>query len=234
MTRQNECYLCSSPATTADHVPPLAFFPEKKDAADGEDYRSNLITVPACEACNHGFSADDEYAAYVVLCALGNNSIALTQWQTKAMRAMRKNRAVASYFARATPVIVDGKATIQYKVDTPRLQRVMVRIAKGLYWKEYGQKLAGKWHALSPQMGSSTTPIAPIWDSLLASLRQLPWRTGDAVSSPRVFNYKIIPQEVDPRAPVFLLRFYEGLEFLVIRAPSKPLTGSTPERPTSM
>lgn len=54
----DKCYLCGAPATTSDHIPPRGVFPSPRPA--------NLITVPACKACNQGCSLDDEYFRTVV------------------------------------------------------------------------------------------------------------------------------------------------------------------------
>ena len=62
-----QCYMCSAESVTTEHIPPKCIFPEKKDLADGRDYRRNLITVPSCADHNLHKSGDDEYLLYVLV-----------------------------------------------------------------------------------------------------------------------------------------------------------------------
>ena len=56
-SRQNRfnCVYCGEASQTKDHVPPRGIF------GDAVPSGVNLITVPACIACNSGYSADDTY-----------------------------------------------------------------------------------------------------------------------------------------------------------------------------
>lgn len=38
----NTCYYCGKPATSTEHVPPKALFPEQKDSPEGVDYRKTF------------------------------------------------------------------------------------------------------------------------------------------------------------------------------------------------
>lgn len=64
-----QCYMCVSPATSREHVPPLCLFPESKDVG-GKDYRRNLITVPSCDEHNSKKESDDEF---LMVSLAGNN-----------------------------------------------------------------------------------------------------------------------------------------------------------------
>ena len=48
---RTRCAYCGEPATTYDHVPPQCLYTRPLP--------SNLVTVPACAACNNGASKDD-------------------------------------------------------------------------------------------------------------------------------------------------------------------------------
>lgn len=60
------CFACSNSATTHEHVPPACLFPETKDTDCNQDFRRNLITVPACADHNLRKSSDDEYFLWVL------------------------------------------------------------------------------------------------------------------------------------------------------------------------
>ncbi len=63
---------------TRDHVPPKVLL--------AEPFPPNLITVPACDDCNQGFKADDEYTAVVAAMDLRaqNHPSGRTRWQSLA------------------------------------------------------------------------------------------------------------------------------------------------------
>ncbi len=69
--KEESCYYCGAKATSREHVPPLAIFPQQKDF-DGIDFRSNLITVPSCEIHNQKKSNDDEFLMACLSGVVGN------------------------------------------------------------------------------------------------------------------------------------------------------------------
>src|SRR5207244_12042286 len=82
------CYMCESPATSREHVPPKNLFPEAKDTG-GKDYRLNLITVPSCDLHNSAKNLDDEFLMFSLAGIVGNNSIGYRHRFGKVERAIR-------------------------------------------------------------------------------------------------------------------------------------------------
>lgn len=66
------CIYCGKSAQTREHCPPRSFFPE-------HDFPNNLRVLPACEACNKGFSHAEEivrdYLDCIYDCFCNNKSI---------------------------------------------------------------------------------------------------------------------------------------------------------------
>ena len=58
-TKLELCAYCGlEPGKTVDHIPPKLFF--------APPYPTNLLTVPACTACNKSFQADDECTRFII------------------------------------------------------------------------------------------------------------------------------------------------------------------------
>lgn len=52
-SKSNGCIYCGECATTREHTPSKTFLIEP--------YPENLPTIPACFACNNGYSEDEKY-----------------------------------------------------------------------------------------------------------------------------------------------------------------------------
>lgn len=133
------CYLCDTPATSKEHVPPLCLFPEQKDLEAGLDLRKNLITVPSCETHNQKKSGDDEYLLYALTMNIVNNETAMTQIQRKIVRAITRNRSRFDKFSKENrPVFaVDSNGnmfnTLMVRIDNERFLKSLRWIAQGLF-----------------------------------------------------------------------------------------------------
>src|SRR5438876_341492 len=82
--------MCSSVATSREHVPPKNLFPEASDIG-GKSYRVNLITVPSCDEHNTQKSHDDEFLMVSLAGIIGNNSIGYMHKLGKVDRAIRNS-----------------------------------------------------------------------------------------------------------------------------------------------
>jgi hypothetical protein len=148
-----QCYCCEKIATTKDHIPPKCFFPEKKHLAnDSSDYRSQLITVPACSEHNNSRSIDDQYTAAMIVMN-SESDLAFTmfksKWvQTLLMREARLGKRIFSTARSARGVSRKNSVLIPYETlaisyDIGRIDRVIESIARGLYYIESGY--SEKW-----------------------------------------------------------------------------------------
>jgi len=134
--------MCDSEASSREHAPPLCVFPEGKDMGDGNDYRKNLITVPACDDHNLEKSHDDEYLHLIVIHGYFNNPLARKQFKTKLTRAFRRKPALlAAFHSDNTPVVIDGIETSAVTIDHERFERSIDMLVRALYFHVYGQRL---------------------------------------------------------------------------------------------
>jgi hypothetical protein len=150
---ENQCYCCNEIAKTKDHIPPKCFFPEIKYFPDSSpDYRSQLVTVPACEIHNNSRSTDDEYTAAMIFLH-SRSEIALAMLDAKWIKVMSRREASLGrkIFSTARSVrtinrengLFSVRKTLAISYDMKRVENVIEAIARALYYYDSdGQK---KW-----------------------------------------------------------------------------------------
>lgn len=113
------CIHCTGPTETRDHIPSRILL--------DEPYPENLPVVPACAACNNGFSLDEEYLACLVEVARAG-SVELVA-RTKIRRILEASPALAARLAQAR--IVDGNGTVSFNTENERVKNVVLKLARG-------------------------------------------------------------------------------------------------------
>jgi hypothetical protein len=140
--RQNQaCYLCGETATTKDHIPPLGLFPKPRP--------DNLITVPACLACNRNRSLDDEYFRIILAAGSRDAPQSTVLLHQRIIPRMREKPALILDFLKSVrQVNVHSKDGIHlgrvptFTFDRPRIQAVIDKIIRGLFFKHASRRLA--------------------------------------------------------------------------------------------
>lgn len=118
-SKDNGCIYCGNVATTREHVPSKAFL--------HEPYPENLPTVPACLACNNGYSEDEKYIA-CFLDVLKSSIYADYNCQEQTEQRIEKDKKLASTIKEQIKII-DGK--VYYNPDNQRLVRILNKLARG-------------------------------------------------------------------------------------------------------
>lgn len=144
------CFACSNGATTREHVPPLCMFPETKDTDGSQDFRRNLITVPACARHNLAKSGDDAYFLWVLSTNLPANSVARQQVSTKLARAHIRRPALGQAILSDTKdaIVVDSHSgtrhdAVEVPLDGARFKEVLDLVALGLYRHHFRERWPG-------------------------------------------------------------------------------------------
>lgn len=152
--KSTSCYICSQPATSKEHVPPVCLFPEEKDIKTSI-FRNNLITVPSCDLHNSKKSKDDEFLMACLAGIVGNNVIGFFHNVTKVKRALArqgedlvhilmrdsKKEVIKNIKGDIIPVLVG-------RPDFDRLRSCFLHIAYGLYYHKFGKAFKGECHIL--------------------------------------------------------------------------------------
>ncbi|MFC2094957.1 HNH endonuclease [Candidatus Bipolaricaulota bacterium] len=213
-----KCFICGEPATSVDHIPPRSFFPKTKDMPSGvAEARKNLITVPACRDHNELYAKDDEVASYVILLTSKANSLGVRQFKQKAMRAISRSKGLIAAIFKKIEVykLPDGTEMPTVQFDADRVSRVMERIARGLFYHEFGKPWDCSLSLLAdgPVMPDlSPNPFQEVIEQLSVRFRHSE-RKG---SSPTVFWYEWSMGEEGDCSHILRMCFYEGLQYYAV------------------
>jgi hypothetical protein len=138
------CYACDAPKTSMEHAPPRCFFPETKDANGHYLFRTNLITVPSCDAHNAEKSGDDAYALWHLAGLDGVNGCGeMMHAKLHRMREHDRDKRGGSFARRLVSESVgfteDGR--VAARADGPRMERFLCSVAQAVYFFETCKKL---------------------------------------------------------------------------------------------
>lgn len=130
--------MCDARATSQEHIPPKAIFPELKDL--GRDLRRNLITVPSCDEHNSQKCKDDEFLHFALLMNKGFNEVGDKQFMTKLLRAARRMPSTYGAFISQNAPVYRGDENLGQAIviDHERFDLCFGRIARGLFFHHYG------------------------------------------------------------------------------------------------
>ena len=93
-----------------------------------------MVTI--CRECNIGFSLDEQYAVTFLSCVLAGSTDPDRQPNAGAARALAGSAALARdriERSRIDYVTLSGKARILWRPDTDRIQRVVLKNARGTH-----------------------------------------------------------------------------------------------------
>jgi hypothetical protein len=140
--RNGRCIYCGADKDlTVDHVPPKLLLMRP--------YPPNLITVPACQACNQSFQKDDEYtrAMLAIDVRASKNTAAQSNLPAVLRSLQRPNAKAFAEFLTGqaeSSVILgqDGSPMGQvFELDKARVNRTGERFIRAIYFHEMGAAL---------------------------------------------------------------------------------------------
>ena len=177
--------------------------------------RKNLVTVPACDEHNAGYKKDDEVASYVVLLTERVNRMGQEQL-TKLLRAIRGRKGlVASIFKNIEVIqLPDGSEIPKIQFDAERVNRVMERIARGLFFHDFGRRWRCEFRVLAhgPLMSDlSPSPYA----QRIRRLQTLFIHSPRKSEYPEVFWYQWVAGVGGDSTHLLRMCFYNGLTYYV-------------------
>jgi hypothetical protein len=130
---KGRCTYCGAEGVPLErgHVAPKNLYPDSRRTPDLQ-----LITVPECRACNHGWSDDEAYFRGVLLLAGEPNEPVRELWSTSIRRSLNEKdglRRASDLVERFVPVTVDGEhRKMIYPGEDPRVIRIIKKIVRGL------------------------------------------------------------------------------------------------------
>lgn len=202
-------YCCQAVATTRDHVPPAGIFAKPRPQC--------LATVPACATCNHEAAQDDEYFRTVL--TLKRESFWHPDVQSNLPSVLRAFTKPAKLgFARSffrdirlfqllTPSGLYVGSRWGFGVDWPRVERVLARVVRGLYFVKMGSTLPLGTRIITLPRDALDEQVSRRLVRLLAHvLMRAEWH----VLGRDTFTFMFGRSENDPRLSVWLFEFYRS------------------------
>ena len=121
--------------TNRDHVPSKVFL--------RKPYPENLPVVVTCVACNNGFSPDEEYLHLLLHCVLTGSTDPEQHPDAKIARALQRHEKLRMRIERSKTEYrtIGGETRCVWKPEKVRMERVVVKNARGHVFYEYGEPL---------------------------------------------------------------------------------------------
>ena len=215
------CYMCPATETSREHVPPVCFFPEKKDLLPGIDLRRNLITVPSCDAHNSQKSKDDQYFWQLITATRDLNECGKRMVCTKIARSISRRPAlVGSLMRTAVPAYTldpgTGRwsETVKVQFDAPRLSRVLEQFARALYFWHFGSRWPGVVatfpnFALFGQDSGADRDFQRMWRRIIENSASMTPHLERIGENQDVFYYQVVPPD-GTSGVIMTATFYGG------------------------
>jgi hypothetical protein len=216
---------------TADHVPPKNLY--------SRPFPPNLLTVPACLDCNGGFTKDDEYfriALTITDKAKGQRARETVLPTMRGINSSKANRFRETLLSgkqilprfSASGLFLGNQRAIAF--ERARLDRTARRIVQGLFFHVKGHRLPDD-HAINVLPVGRFREVANLHPEMDLALREfLGMITAELLTKyGDVFSYRWVQSPNGQSNTMWLLYFYEQLEFYCTTFPAASLEGLTLE-----
>lgn len=218
-----ECVYCGSREDlTKDHIPPKCMFAERYH---------DLIRVNSCASCNQSASKDDEYFRDRLAMRIdANKHPDVKKIMPDVFRSFNRQEARGKKQALLDSVVIKdaytpagiylgvvGGATPEYD----RLERVVARIVRGLYWHKYRVRLPDDYEVQSCIDTDLSVHDQNTQASILSFYGPIVSQPPDEVIGNGVFTYWIESANDDAFVTACVLRFYNSVFYLCKTMPKE-------------
>lgn len=200
-------YLCNDESTSVEHVPPKGFFPSDK--------RINLITVPSCSVHNQNSHLDDEYVRNFIALTKGNNEIGVKHFRDKGVKSLQKSPKLFNATAK-TPKLInlikgnDESKSLTFEVDMSRFDRVLKKIAYGLYYYVFKETWNRELVIAKMNLVTEASEIDPISERI-NYYPDLKASANYQGNNPEIFQFAFLSSRSHPDK-LLAMKFYEFFE----------------------
>lgn len=215
--RRGTCGICGVfGAVTRDHIPPKALFTSPLP--------SDLLTIPACRKCNGDASGDDEYFRNAICMSTyrGDDRHGIAGSE-KAIRSIKRSNTLRKEFTQTahrvqvvTPGGIIERIGLAFTVDAKRINRVIKRIYRGIYYLETNEVLPVSYdiHVDTPESYANcdAETKALLMSTVLKPLSSLPGKSF----AEGLFRYRFARPDVVAAVSVCVMVFYNRLEVLCL------------------
>lgn len=213
------CVYCqTASADPVDHVPPKLLL--------SKPYPRDLITVPSCTNCNKSFQTDDEYFRSMVLLredlATSAHAKPVLERTVRGLTRLDGRPLARRILHNVRSVETPAGSKRAMELEAERIERTLVRFARGLFFHESGKAMpahvAARAHIAYDDDDEMKRDVAemvagqPV--TTVGSAFSYTWRRGDPAGFFTAWE----------------MRFYERVPFLVLTIdPPVANTGATGE-----
>ncbi len=208
---RKKCYLCGSKlADTRDHLFPGSWF--------NKPLPTNLRTLPACSECNNALSSDEEqFRVFLASGMAYGNEPGFRIWNERIRPDLKGGRPrlkplIRSYIRKARVLSESGALlghTLVLEMDREIINRVLRKIAKGLYYLDTGAVLPENVQILVDYAnGKPERFISPPLDEAIKGAKKVDLGDG-------VVTYWRNTMKDDPTNSITWLKFYEDKVFMI-------------------
>jgi len=206
------CYLCGKkPAEDRDHIFPRNLFPEPRPA--------NLPTVPSCRECNNSLSNDEEIFRSFIASGIAFETLSGYRiWTERIRPRLKKNtRGFKTLLRKLVKEVPVFSPNGNYLGTAPTLQpeqekidRVLKKISKGLYYLETGHPLPDDVCLLFQYVGEDLQKmLAPPFDNAIQGAERIDFGQN-------VVTYWRKTIEDNPTNSITWLVFYGVKGFIIV------------------
>lgn len=186
------CVICGvNPPTTGqgDHIPPKSLYTR----GERSSVRWQFHTVPACQQCNVGGSADDEALKLAIGIETGELRGSPDEMIESLAATIGKNRRLADqvFRTRQNVEVRDAsgstKSMVRVEFDIGSYTKSIGRQARGLYWRITGR-------ILHPRSTVRILPSSPLTDELKANIEEVFAQAPVTKLNGGTFRCQLVPQ----------------------------------------
>lgn len=210
LSTRRKCYICGSKlADTRDHLFPSGLF--------NKPLPTNLQTLPACRGCNNALSSDEELFRVFLASGLAyENEPGFRIWNERIRPDLKGRRpllkpTIRSYIRKARVISESGALldrTMVLEMDREVINRVLRKIAKGLYYLDTGAVLPKNVQILMDYAnGKPERFISPPLDEAINGAKKVDLGNG-------VVTYWRNTMKDDPTNSITWLMFYKDKDKL--------------------
>ena len=211
MSVRKKCYLCGSKlADTRDHLFPSGWF--------NKPLPTNLITLPACSECNHAlFSDEEQFRVFLASGMAYENEPGFRIWNERIRPDLKGGRPrlkplIRSYIRKARVLSESGALlghTLILEIDREIINRVLRKIAKGLYYLDTGAVLPENVQIVVDYAnGKPERFTSPPLDEAIKGAKKVDLGDG-------VVTYWRNTMKDDPTNSITWLKFYGDKVFMI-------------------
>lgn len=145
---------------SVDHVPSKCLL-RKSSGPSNNEYPTNLPVIPNCKDCNIRVSKDEEYLWLFLKCVLVGSTDPEKHSEPDVKRALTRHVGLRRKIESSKRILSDGgDETVVWKPDTHRVNRVVLKNARGHFYYECGEPI------LSEPDHVSVFPLIALSDNL--------------------------------------------------------------------